>query len=594
MEKAYTAARDRMLQTIIADLQQCSELGKQRKAWRIINGITRRKPRIQAFMNATSITERLTLFKQHFSSVLNQPQTAISQPLTTPPGLEPPSTQKFDCGPISPRELYMAYRRTSKYKAVGEDGVSAAAFCCHEAIASLRCIMNRFLLDCSPPAEWLRSIIVAIPKKSQASSLDGYRGISLMSTAAKLLNKVLLTRVVHALDGILLPWQSGFRSKRSTTEQICALRLIIDRCKSRKKDVVIVFVDFTKAFDSVNRKSLEQIILLYGVPQQLVSAIMALYINTTACVRTSDGLTDNFATSSGILQGDTLAPFLFVVVMDFVLRIALLPFPEDAFLFADGEEPLPALAYADDVALLARDIHAAERMVERLTNAAALVGLHLNFTKTEVLSFTSTAVPTPPFASFPLIKACTDFCYLGAQSVDSTTAFHQRRRLAWSAIRSLQPVFQSTVPERIKINLFLAAVEPVLFYAAESWVVTNSLADEIDASHRALLRAALNIHWPTIVKNDQLYASSGVPPASTSLRHRRLVFFGKTARALPLSWPFSKLLYFPPQEGRRRRGRPPLDYWGMLQVDLLSLGLTLTEAWTSAQIKKTWNEKIRT
>jgi hypothetical protein len=107
---------------------------------------------------------------------------------------------------------------------------------------------------------------VAIPKKQLATTLDNYRGISLMSFAAKLHNKIVLRRLVHVINEHLLPWQSGFRPARSTTEQVTALRLIIDRCKARRKDVVVVFVDFAKAFDSVDRGALRQIIRLYGVP----------------------------------------------------------------------------------------------------------------------------------------------------------------------------------------------------------------------------------------------------------------------------------------------------------------------------------------
>ena len=103
------------------------------------------------------------------------------------------------------------------------------------------------------------------------------------------------------------------------------------RCKVLKKDVVVVFVDFAKAFDSVDRRALGQIIRLYGVPEELAGSLLALYNGTTATTRTADGDTEFFPTTSGILQGDTLSPFLFVVVMDFLLRTALLLLVDDAF-----------------------------------------------------------------------------------------------------------------------------------------------------------------------------------------------------------------------------------------------------------------------
>ena len=68
---------------------------------------------------------------------------------------------------------------------------------------------------------------------------------------------------------------------------------------------------------------------------------------TTATTRSSDGETERFPTTSGILQGDTLAPFLFVMVMDYILRTALLPLLDDAFTISSTVGALPALAYAD-------------------------------------------------------------------------------------------------------------------------------------------------------------------------------------------------------------------------------------------------------
>ena len=86
---------------------------------------------------------------------------------------------------------------------------------------------------------------------------------------------------------------------------------------------------------------------------------MALYRNTTAAVITPDGLSDMFSTTSGVLQGDTLAPFLFVLLLDWVLRTAF-PTTEDGFLLRQRtssrhpELRILALAYADDLALLSK------------------------------------------------------------------------------------------------------------------------------------------------------------------------------------------------------------------------------------------------
>ena len=82
----------------------------------------------------------------------------------------------------------------------------------------------------------------------------------------------------------------------------------------------ILFVDFTKVFDSIDRGKMEQILQAYGIPKEIVAAIMILYRNTKVKVRSSDGDTDYFDIVAGVLQGDTLVPYIFIICLDYVLR----------------------------------------------------------------------------------------------------------------------------------------------------------------------------------------------------------------------------------------------------------------------------------
>ena len=83
-----------------------------------------------------------------------------------------------------------------------------------------------------------------------------------------------------------------------------------------------MFVDFSKAFDGVNRKAMLHILVNYGISEEIVNAIAIMYDNPSSFVQTVDGPTKDleFFTTTGILQGDTLAPYLFVIVFDYLLR----------------------------------------------------------------------------------------------------------------------------------------------------------------------------------------------------------------------------------------------------------------------------------
>jgi hypothetical protein len=103
-----------------------------------------------------------------------------------------------------------------------------------------------------------------------------------------------------------------------------ALRIIMEECKyAQDSPLVATFIDFTKAFDSIKWTYLAAVLKLYGIPDKLCAAIMSLYHGTTAHVLTSDGRSDSFPLTTGVLQGDTLAPYLFIIVLDYIMRTAI-------------------------------------------------------------------------------------------------------------------------------------------------------------------------------------------------------------------------------------------------------------------------------
>ena len=79
---------------------------------------------------------------------------------------------------------------------------------------------------------------------------------------------------------------------------------------------VLCFIDFKKAFDSIDRGIMLKILKAYGVPPNLLRAIEAMYEGTRAKVVTPDGISEEFEILAGVQQGDTIAPFLFIIALD--------------------------------------------------------------------------------------------------------------------------------------------------------------------------------------------------------------------------------------------------------------------------------------
>ena len=130
-----------------------------------------------------------------------------------------------------------------------------------------------------------------------------------MPIAAKLYNRLILNRLIPFVESVLRNNQNGIRRGRSTLSQILCLRRIIEESQLCNLDLDLVFVDFSKAFDSVDRTKMFEILKLYGIPDKMIAAIRVLYTNTSSTILTPDGEAPFFSIQAGILQGDTLAPF---------------------------------------------------------------------------------------------------------------------------------------------------------------------------------------------------------------------------------------------------------------------------------------------
>ena len=163
----------------------------------------------------------------------------------------------------------------------------------------------------------------------------------------------------------------------------------MEELKNYKKEAVTSFIDFRKAFDSVNRSRMFEILIAYGIPTTIVNAIKVMYKDTHATVMTPEGQTDPFTIMTGVLQGDPLAPFLFIIVLDYALRSSITS--NYGFTLKRrrsrrySPERLSDLDYADDIALLEDQINSAQELLTAVEKACQEVGLFLNAPKTKYI-----------------------------------------------------------------------------------------------------------------------------------------------------------------------------------------------------------------
>ena len=282
---------------------------------------------------------------------------------------------------------------------------------------------------------------------------------------------------------------------------------------------------------------------------------------------------------AGVLQGDTLAPFLFVITLDYVLRTSLEKSKDLGFTLSEQiSRRYPAkhitdADYADDLALFANTIASATTLLHRLENAAQDVGLYVNAGKTEFIKYNQQG-SIHTLSGDPL-KAVDTFVYLGSEIASTEKDIKTRIAKAWGALNKLNVVWKSSLSDELKRSFFRATIESVLLYGATAWTLTKTLEARLDGTYTHMLRAVLNISWKKHPTKKQLYGN--LPTISDIIRERRMRFAGHCWRAKQEL--ASDVLLWVPRHSHTRVGRPATTYvdqlcsdTGCLPTDLPNLG----------------------
>ena len=165
-----------------------------------------------------------------------------------------------------------------------------------------------------------------------------------------------------------------------------------------------------------------------------------------------------------VLQGGTLAPYLFIICLDFVLRTSIDKIRENGFELTkkrSRRHPAKTITdadYADDIALLANTPNQAETLLHSLERAAAGIGLHVNAHKTEYMYYNQTGdISTLDGTSLKLVDK---FTYVSSTKKDINT----RLTKAWAAIDRLSIIWKSDLTDKMKRSFFQAVVVSILLY----------------------------------------------------------------------------------------------------------------------------------
>ena len=202
---------------------------------------------------------------------------------------------------------------------------------------------------------------------------------------------------------------------------------------------------------------------------------------------------------AGVLQGDTLVPYLFIICLDYMLRTLIDKIRENGLeLTKKRSSRYPAKTiidadYADDIALLANTPNQAETLLHSLERTAAGIGLHVNAHKTEYMCYNKTGVISTLDGTS--LKLVVKFTYL-VSSVSSTEKdIDSQLTKAWTAIDRLSIIWKSDLTDKMKRSFFQTVVVSILLYGCTTWTLTKRLKKKVDGNYTRILRAILNKTW---------------------------------------------------------------------------------------------------
>ena len=267
----------------------------------------------------------------------------------------------------SREELADAIRRLKSGKAPGIDMISAEEIVAagEKGTDALFSLCQKIWQEERFPDDWKHSVIIPIHKKKDKLQCDNYRGISLLCHSQKLMASVLLGRIKSRTEEVLTEAQAGFRPGRSTIDQLFTLRLLAEKYYEFGKNLYICYVDFQKAFDSVWRKGLWQVMRHLDYDTRIIRLLECIYHNTASSVRVgSQGeLSSWFETLVGVLQGCVFSPLLVNIMLEIVVALSL----EDKDIGATISGFLCSnLRFADDIALLSESDKGLQSQVDSL------------------------------------------------------------------------------------------------------------------------------------------------------------------------------------------------------------------------------------
>ena len=242
----------------------------------------------------------------------------------------PPNTPQVKCSPgsetnpilddsIDEEEVRSAINSLKNNKSPGNDGLPPSIFKAFNSqlINFTTKLFNSILIQGNFPDSWSVGLLKPIHKKGDKKIPSNYRGITILPVMSKIFTAILRDRISYWADNnqLINESQFGFRKNRRTTDAIFIITTIVQARKKHKRKLYSCFVDFAKAFDSVNQHLLWKKLASLGMSQRMLNMLQNMYVKASSKVVIENSQSHVFRCKKGVRQGCNLSPLLFCLFL---------------------------------------------------------------------------------------------------------------------------------------------------------------------------------------------------------------------------------------------------------------------------------------
>ena len=310
-----------------------------------------------------------------------------------------------------------------------------------------------------------------------------------------------------------------------------ARRMIDAAHQDKKHGLLLLLLDWAKAFDRVKPQSLVTALRRFGLPSAFVQMIQSIYTCRNFFIQDHAGNSQVLPQSAGIAQGSPLSPYLFIIVQTVLMHDV------HSKVQLAAEPPYivtPAVLYADDTLLASSSAANLQQLLEAIVEEGLKYGLELNWEKTLQMQISTASFVLRPDGQ--PIKSVREAIYLGGVlACDGRTNRELCRRLG-EGTRSLEALAQvwshSGISRRRKIRIYMAVVVSKVLYSLDSlWLLQSDLR-RLDAFHCRSLRKVLRIpcSYVSRISNEIVLENAGSMQLSKMLTDRQISLYKKIAQ----------------------------------------------------------------